>query len=781
MSSAPLQRELPFSFSDHRPYHALFKAPSFPNLFSLPRFKVLLPFPALRLRASNVTEGIAPKEETHERRAENGAVVGREEIVEFKGRKQRKGLKGRSFRQFREMGSSGLSSSEDGLVGGEEIAGFRGRKQMKELKDRSFRRFREIGSSGFSSSEDGFAGSEEMLEFGGRKHRKELKDRGFRRNSAMGSSRLPYLRPGRKMAGETLKKAVALSEIDEKTEEEVVKKASKKAKLSPAAIELRVGLDMCSKKGDVVGAISLYDSAIRDGIRMEQYHYNVLLYLCSSAAIGVVHPAKSGSGSSGSNSSSSSTYDRTVSNSQFDDNFNLEFGRNVSSDEQCNRKDDITISDDVKDYARSRGFEIFEKMCLDEVPMSEAALTSVARMALSMANGDLAFEIVKHMKELGINPRLRSYGPALVAFCNNGDVDKAFEVEAHMEESGVQPEESELEALLRASVAARRGDKVYYVLHKLRTNVRQVSLTVANLIEEWFRCSTASKVGKRKWDASVVAKAIENGGGGWHGLGWLGSGRWNVARTRVDGDGLCLACGEKLVTIDLDPIETENFALSVASIACKRERNSSFEKFQKWLDYYGPFEAVVDAANVGVFSQKRFLLTKVNAVVNAIRQKFPSKKWPLIIVHNKRLSGDKMDEPFNSKLIEKWKNADAIYATPTGSNDDWYWLYAAIKCKSLIITNDEMRDHTFQLLGNDFFPRWKERHQVRFSFQDGSFEFQMPPPCSVVVQESAKGHWHIPVLMANEPERERTWLCVTRANSQSELKESSGPPKASQS
>jgi len=65
------------------------------------------------------------------------------------------------------------------------------------------------------------------------------------------------------------------------------------------------------------------------------------------------------------------------------------------------------------------------------------------------------------------------------------------------------------------------------------------------------------------------------------------------------------------------------------------------------------------------------LLLQVNAVVNAIRQKLPSKKWPLIIVHNRRLLGHKMDQPFNEKLKEKWKNADAIYATPTGSNDDW--------------------------------------------------------------------------------------------------------------
>ena len=41
-----------------------------------------------------------------------------------------------------------------------------------------------------------------------------------------------------------------------------------------------------------------------------------------------------------------------------------------------------------------------------------------------------------------------------------------------------------------------------------------------------------------------------------------------------------------------------------------------------------------------------------------------------------------------------------------------YWLYAAVRCKSLLVTNDEMRDHIFELLGNDFFPKWKERHQV---------------------------------------------------------------------
>lgn len=62
---------------------------------------------------------------------------------------------------------------------------------------------------------------------------------------------------------------------------------------------------------------------------------------------------------------------------------------------------------------------------------------------------------------------------------------------------------------------------------------------------------------------------------------------------------------------------------------------------------------------------------QVNAVVNGIRQMLPSKRWPLIVLHHKRVTGPKMDEPVNRKLIEKWKNGDALYATPTGSNDDW--------------------------------------------------------------------------------------------------------------
>ena len=57
---------------------------------------------------------------------------------------------------------------------------------------------------------------------------------------------------------------------------------------------------------------------------------------------------------------------------------------------------------------------------------------------------------------------------------------------------------------------------------------------------------------------------------------------------------------------------------------------------------------------------------------------------------------------------------DELFTTPGGSNDDWYWLYAAVTAgpEGKLITNDELRDHVFQMLpAPRLFYKWKERHQ----------------------------------------------------------------------
>ncbi|XP_058097394.1 proteinaceous RNase P 1, chloroplastic/mitochondrial [Magnolia sinica] len=486
-------------------------------------------------------------------------------------------------------------------------------------------------------------------------------------------------------------------------------KSKKKARReSPEGI-LRHSLDMCSKRGDLLEALRLYDDARSRGILLSQHHYNVLLYLCSSSS------SKESDGCDGT------------------------------------------------DLGLKRGFEIFRQMGADDIPPNEATFTSVARLAAAMEDPELAFDLVKKMAGHDIPPRLRSYGPALFGFCSKGMADEAYEVDAHMAASGVSAEEPELAALLQLSGNAARGDRVYQLLHRLRATVRRVSESTAEIAEGWFGSDAAAEVGVEGWDVEKVKEGVVKGGGGWHGQGWLGKGKWKVARSRMDESGVCGCCGEKLVCIDIDPLETENFASSLSSLACQREVKADFTSFQEWLSRHGPFEAVIDGANVGLYNQHNFSFFQLNSVVNGIRQMSPSKKLPLIVLHSRRVKGGPAENPSNKKLLESWRRSGVLYTTPSGSNDDWYWLYAAVSCKCLLVTNDEMRDHLFELLGTSFFPRWKEKHQVRLLISRCNPIFHLPPPYSVVIQESEQGSWHIPIATGDDVEEtNRQWVCVAR-------------------
>ncbi|KAL3724541.1 hypothetical protein ACJRO7_029678 [Eucalyptus globulus] len=497
--------------------------------------------------------------------------------------------------------------------------------------------------------------------------------------------------------------------------EKVSRKAKKKERMELPESLLKFKLDMCSRHGKLVEALQLYDEARENGVPLSHYHYNVMLYLCSSA----------GSGSLGQGGSEN--------------------------------------DENLKELGMRRGFEIFQQMAIDNVAPNEATFTNAARLATAREDPEMAFDLVKKMKNFGIPPRLRSYGPALFGFCRKGNADKAYEVDEHMVDCGVLAEESELSALLKVSMDAKKADKVYELLHRIRATVRQVSESSAQIVEDWFKSDFAASVGVESWDINKIKEGVVKGGGGWHGQGWLGSGNWRIRRTQMDKKGVCQSCGEKLVCIDIDPKETENFASSLTKLACEKEAKAGFTKFQAWLQKHGPFDAVVDGANAGLVNQKRFNFFQVNFIMNKLREMSPSKRFPLLILHKRRVHGKPDKDPRNQKLLETWENSGALYPTPLGSDDDWYWLYAAVHWNCLLVTNDEMRDHLFQLLGSSFFPRWKEKHQVRISVSKRGIQLHMPPPYSIVIQESENGNWHVPTVTGDDLETPRQWLCATRS------------------
>lgn len=62
---------------------------------------------------------------------------------------------------------------------------------------------------------------------------------------------------------------------------------------------------------------------------------------------------------------------------------------------------------------------------------------------------------------------------------------------------------------------------------------------------------------------------------------------------------------------------------------------------------------------------------QLNNIVNKLREISPTKKMPLVILHTNRVYGGAANIPYNKKLLDNWKSAGALYATPPGSNDDW--------------------------------------------------------------------------------------------------------------
>lgn len=485
----------------------------------------------------------------------------------------------------------------------------------------------------------------------------------------------------------------------------------KKKKNNKTTVEgkFRFDLDTCSKRRDLSGAVALFESAVSQNFRLIHYHFNALLYLCT-----------------------------------------------ISIDEPSS-----------KALALDYGFRIFDHMVNSGVTPNEATITAVARLAAAKSDGDLAFELVRTMGKYELSPRLRTYGPALFWFCANLEGEKAWAVEEHMISMRVHPEEPELAALLKVSAEMGRGDKVYAYLHKLRTAVRSVSESTAEIIEGWFCGEAASEVGGVDCCLGAIEEVALKNGGGWHGQGWIGKGKWLVCRAKVDSSGQCGSCREQLATVDIDRAETETFLESVAAMAMEREVRSNFREFQDWLDKHADYEAIVDGANIGLYQQNfangEFSIPQLDAVVKELYDR-SQKKRPLVILHNKRFR--KLSEnASNRKLLQEWLTQGVLYTTPNGSNDDWYWLYAAVKLKCLLVTNDEMRDHIFELLGSSFFLKWKERHQVRYTFVKGNVKLLMPPSYSLFIQESVKGTWHVPVASESSDESLRTWLCITRPSS----------------
>jgi len=84
-------------------------------------------------------------------------------------------------------------------------------------------------------------------------------------------------------------------------------------------------------------------------------------------------------------------------------------------------------------------------------------------------------------------------------------------------------------------------------------------------------------------------------------------------------------------------------------------------------------------------------------------------------------------------IVEKWRQENALYSTPTGLNDDHFWMYGAIRSANeylkhnsnpedgsrvYLVSNDLLRDHRFRLAHDVRFFRFIQAHTIRFRLGD---------------------------------------------------------------
>ena len=72
------------------------------------------------------------------------------------------------------------------------------------------------------------------------------------------------------------------------------------------------------------------------------------------------------------------------------------------------------------------------------------------------------------------------------------------------------------------------------------------------------------------------------------------------------------------------------------------------------------------------------------------------------------------------RIIRKLQANDMVYITPSGANDDWYWLYATIyegrSTPACVVSNDFMRDHKVAFAESKAFMRWRSSQIMLFQF-----------------------------------------------------------------
>lgn len=400
---------------------------------------------------------------------------------------------------------------------------------------------------------------------------------------------------------------------------------------------------------------------------------------------------------------------------------------------------------------------VFAHMRTKKMPMTEATYVSMMRaLALGAQQPEAAEALLDEMvTETKQRPRLRSYSPIVIGYAQQGKTDAAFALYEKMLAREIEPTEAEMVALLKACTMTKEAPRFFQVLAQMQDIVLEPAQETWDAVVAWFGQQEAGKGG-----AAQITHPV-----------------------RIDKAGVCGGCGETLDSIDLSPQGAQELLTKVEELVlADAARAKDWAQFKAWLEQEvagpTPADVVVDGANVGYFQMNYADApphVNYDQIAWVLEHFSKLGKRPLLVLHARHVDDRKVPHAYYN-LVQSWKGRGLLLTVPYRSNDDWFWLYTTVfkGGRTLLVTNDEMRDHHFQMLSQKAFLRWKERHQVYFNlggYEGNARAVKVTPPAhfSKCIQGPGtlstpaaatggggkkKAFWHFPRAESEE------WLCV---------------------
>jgi len=387
----------------------------------------------------------------------------------------------------------------------------------------------------------------------------------------------------------------------------------------------------------------------------------------------------------------------------------------------------------------------------------------------------LALNTFNEMISRGIAPRRRTYSALLAGCLNAKDSSLGLAMFDDMMSRRILPSLREYQMVVTLLARNQLHDKVQHILNEMtRQDVAQIDAEFANAVEQYFQGKYHS--GTDSW-------------------------RWRTDVATIDpSTGECPVTGVRLRGIDIDDNQHEQLKQHVEAL-CLRNGTQGVSVFRHWLAQYGPFDAVLDGANIGFSDGRTLIYSRIEAVARLFERQ---GKRPIVVLPKRYMSAlilssaqrrlvpqkkvfrmpssvPKSDEQleydahrnvaaendtiFAPEIVTRWQKNNMIFTIPPMIQDDFYLLYAALSNRSSqLITNDQMRDHHFSLQHARSFVVWRERHMVPFEFpdskDDGSPKLSPPPLFSQRIQLNRQGTvWHFPLM---GEENANKWLVAWR-------------------